>query len=202
MSIKDGILACPGEERLIVVVGPTRSGKTSWAWRAGVNYLLRNSNRGLVVGDPNGTFPPVTENEGEGITARYRHLDLAEGLDADELEEIRACTYSLVVLDDCKLYSLNGGDELNRLIIRRGHRRQDLMLLYHSVRQVQPKVVEQATDFVFFRLNDPHDTIVKRLDIPFPRRVTQGFHNLKRFQPIEFDPIKARNYYSELALKK
>lgn len=93
-------------------------------------------------------------------------------------------TDTFIIFDDATAYIdsiIN--TELKTLLTRNRHKNNDVVLIFHSLRSVPPKVFELATHLILFKTNDTEQNL-RRLDkVPNAPEIIQAFNEVARKFP-------------------
>jgi len=134
-----------------LIIGKQNTGKTTYYINLVDNYVKGGEERQIVIFSPMLDKKEVVRKKVVIVPAFY----------IDE-NVIRAIKNKVVIFDDCRLYTSSNPDEkitkaiTDKLAVAR-HDKNDIYLIYHMFREVNPKIFTKISRVTIFQGNENID---------------------------------------------
>ena len=138
-----------GKNVAIAIIGGTGSGKSTQT-RDLIN-IMKPSN--LEIYDVNNEYSDIIDQPFEEMK--------------EFQTRVKECTNTLIVFEEASMFFSNrggAGDEMRSILVRKRHQRNDIILNFHSVRQL-PRDIADFVDYVYLKkTNDTEKFVREKID--------------------------------------
>lgn len=157
-------------------------GKSTFIAQNVAKYLARNKHNVASVFDPQGSFPYAeipTELHDRLVRFRPRR---------NETELLELAPPGLIVIDDARIICPNHeGLPYYELGLNRRHAKNDILLIYHSLKKIHFSLLDFINRIYGFHVLDQYKTIANRV----PPQVTKEYvDKLNTLAPYEVETLQ------------
>lgn len=161
---------------LIIVIGHTGQGKSTW-----VRNFIKDKRQ--YIFDVNNEYTDLPSDN--RISSKMRNIDM------DKEKFIKIC--SQLNNTNCVFEDATGfirgkiEDSFSKLIVAKRHRKNNYILLFHSINRVPPEIMELSNYVILFKTIDNVETVEKKFK---NERLTKKFTELQSMKDHSFFQIK------------
>ena len=155
------------ECRLYLVIGTTGTGKSTLCSKAALLFKEKHPKLNVFILDPQYTFPNKEALVKKGIVL----APCSNLMSASEI--IEPLKNGLCIIDDSRLiFDNDRARELNNLCISKRHLNLNIMIIFHSLADVQPKIFQVTDGIFFFKVKDSWERVRNKM----PYQITEDIY--------------------------
>lgn len=161
---------------LILIVGHTGQGKTTW-----VNNFIRGKK--FYVFDVNNEYKNLPLDNTVNQQMRNVDMDVNRFLSVSN----NLSSYNIVFEDATGFFRGKQSASLIRQVVAKRHKKNNFIILFHSINRVPPELMEMANFLILFKTVDNIDVVDKKFK---NEKINKAFTELQKSRQYSFHEIK------------